>query len=222
MKKLLVFSALLCICFCLCSCRTEACPDLVGKKYTSIKDLDRYSDYNFKTQYLESEKDDGDVILKQEPEANEPLPLNREITLYISLGAEKKEVPDVKGLSFKDAEKKLSDAGFKAVLVNVASAEVQEGLCVETSPKAKENAIIGSAISVHISMGNKHELVPFIKVEGLTLEKAKEKLEQAGFSVGSVTYVEGKESGKVIEQYPGYHSSVKIAKGSKVELTVGK
>ena len=222
MKKLLVFSALLCICFCLCSCRTEACPDLVGKKYTSIKDLDRYNYLNFKVEYVDSKNDDADTILEQSPAANDPVPLDRGITVYVSLGAEKKEVPDVKGLSFQDAEKKLSKAGFKAVLVNVASVEVQEGLCVETSPKAKENAIIGSAVSVHISMGNQHELVPFIKVEGLTLEKAKEKLKQAGFSVGSVTYVEGKESGKVIEQYPGYHSSVKIAKGSNVELTVGK
>lgn len=205
-----------------CSCTAETCPDLVGKKYSNIKDLDRYSDYILKVEYKESDKDDADTIVDQIPAANEPLPLNREITVFVSLGAEKKEIPDVKGLSFEDAEKKLSDAGFKAALVKVASAEVAEGLCVETSPKASETAILGSTISVHISMGNQHELIKFISVVGLRLADAKQKIKEAGFEVGSITYVEGEESGKVIEQYPGYHSSVKIAKGSKVELIVGK
>lgn len=222
MKRL--FSCLLVIftLIVLCSCTAETCPDLVGKKYTSIKDLDRYSDYVLKVEYKKSDKDDADTILEQSPAADEQLPLNREITVYVSLGAEKKEIPDVSGLTYKEAEAKLSEAGFKASMVKVASQDTAEGLCVETLPKANEKAISGSTVSVHISMGNQHELVEFISVVGLRLVDAKQKLKEAGFEVGSVTYVEGEESGKVIEQYPGYHSSVKIAKGSKVELTVGK
>lgn len=222
MKKLLLWLLIGLSVITLCSCSAETCPDLVGKKYSSIKDLDRYSDYVLRVEYIKSEKDDADVIKEQTPKANEPLPQNREITLYVSLGAEKIGVPDVSGLNFKEAEAKLSEAGFKASVVKVASQSVAEGLCVETSPKANEKAILGSTVSVHISMGNQHELINFISVVGLRLAEAKVKLAEAGFEVGNITYVEGEESGKVIEQYPGYHSSVKIAKGSKVELIVVK
>lgn len=102
-------------------------PDFVGKLYDDIKDDSEYKQVlTFKTEYVDSEKDKGTVISQSLNAGTEVTSLNpRTITLKVSNGL---KVPDVIGISVKDAKERFESAGFKRVQMEsgqIASNSVQ-------------------------------------------------------------------------------------------------
>lgn len=213
---------MLSITLCLCGCgETIECPDFIGKSYDIVTSGDRYDAIKFKTTFVESDKNDGGIILSQSVKPGTKIAKGDTVKLEVSKGLPKTTVPNAVGLSEADAEQRLKDAGFNVVFVYGASTEVEEGKCFTTSPKPETQYAIGGTISVHISLGNQKKLVPFVNVVGLSVEAATEKLAQAGLNVGRVTYEESEKSeGTVIYQFPEYNKTIEIAKGSLVNITV--
>lgn len=93
-------------------------PSFRGKVYEEIKNKSEYSGVLiFKTEYIDSDEDKGTVISQDVPSGTSVNSLNpRTITLKVSNG---REVPDVDGLTMKDAVSELKKAGFKKVEARV-------------------------------------------------------------------------------------------------------
>lgn len=220
--RLISLIFVLCVSSILCGCgETIECPDFVGKNYDIVTSGDRYDAIEFEAKFVESDKNDGGIILSQNIEPGTKIAKGDTVKLEVSKGLPKTTVPSVVGLSEADAEQKLKDAGFDVVFVYGASTEVEEGKCFATSPKPESQYAIGGTISVHISLGNQKKLVPFVNVVGLSVEAATAKLAEAGLNVGRVTYEESESpKGTVIYQFPEYNKTIEIAKGSLVNITV--
>lgn len=204
---------------------TVECPDLVGKSYSYVSGAEQYSDIVFHVTYDKSDRDDDGKILSQDIEPGTAMPRGGTISIHISLGREKTAVPDVTGLGSEEACKKISDAGFNPVVVYSANSDYGDGKCYGTLPAAGSEAATGSDISVCISLGEKRNMIKHINLKGKDEQSAKDAIIKAGLSVGRVTYREpdeGEPAGTVIEQYPGYASSVEIAEGSKVDIVIAK
>jgi len=127
-------------------------------------------------------------------------------------------VPNVSGLSVRDAAARLKAAGLSVVFGDtVFSTTVPSGVVVRTSPGPGAKLRKGSAVSVIESAGP--ELLGVPDVGGLSEQAAKAALRREGFKVhASRQYDEAAPQGTVIGQSPD--PATKLERGATVTIVV--
>jgi membrane peptidoglycan carboxypeptidase len=129
-------------------------------------------------------------------------------------------VPDVVGLSSKDAQSRLERAGFRATTREVGSSKAK-GIVVAQAPAAGKKATEGSTVSLDVSSGHPAGVaVP--DVVGDTSGEGRAALRNAGFAVSVSTQEVGQEDkvGKIVSQSPAGGDRAK--RGDTVHILVGK
>lgn len=128
------------------------------------------------------------------------------------------QVPDVKGMTYQQAEKKLTDEGLKIKEGDrVYSAKYDEGEISSQDPDAGTKVKKGAVVTVNISKGASEDAVP--DLIGMKEDEAKKKIRKYNFEVGEVkTAKSEKEAGTVIDQDPKAGSEA--ATGTKINLTI--
>ncbi|MGD9519677.1 MAG: PASTA domain-containing protein [Armatimonadota bacterium] len=127
-------------------------------------------------------------------------------------------VPNVVGMDVEEAKKTLADVDLQVEVVGERHDEsVPKGAVCLSVPGAGKKVREGRQVHLFISKGPTNAIVP--ELTGLTLEKARERLAQAGLSVGQIhqkssKYVEG----TVVSQSP--RDKTKVAPGTQVDLEV--
>ena len=104
------------------------------------------------------------LVVRTEPAGGEKAPLESMITMYTSKGPESDDhesaetdtntekmatIPDVIGNEAEDAERKLTEAGFKPVLRS-AYDDAHEGQVVRIEPAAGTEAPLGSTVMIYV------------------------------------------------------------------------
>lgn len=137
-----------------------------------------------------------------------------------SLNSDKVEVPATIGLTRVEAEKMLTDAGFKVTVTEEPNDKVESGRVVSSDPAAQTQAAKGSTVKLVVSSGTQTVTVPDVVRQRQAA--AESTLTAQGFTVGNVTYTETSDvdSGLVISQKPP--GNTKADKGSAVDLEVAK
>jgi beta-lactam-binding protein with PASTA domain len=127
-------------------------------------------------------------------------------------------VPDVVGLKQAGATRKLQTAGFKVDVRTVPSQE-PTGTVVAQYPAAGETARRGGTIRINVSRGDGRTEVP--DVVGLAEATAKQKLQQAGFTVTVVDQdtSDPTEDGNVVDQVPP--GGERRKRGAEITIYVG-
>lgn len=165
-----------------------------------------------------------DHVISQNPKAGQMVKQNRVVTLEVSKGAEILAIPDVVGLSLKDAEATLEDLGFVVAddVSSIYDSNVGKGKVIQQFPKANTEEEQGTEVSLVISKGTQPRYVSMPDVRGLTLDAAKKKLQGVQLQTGDVanTQSEFYDSGLVADQSVAAGSS--ILQGEKVNLVVSK
>jgi serine/threonine-protein kinase len=128
------------------------------------------------------------------------------------------QVPDVKGESYSDAAKILSEKGIKLNFVNKIHSDVEKDHVISQRPEADETVKKGREIEVVLSLGR--EMVKVPNVVGDTLEDATFKLKNEGLDVGDVTKVNDADTpeGIIVNQSPKRGESVPL--GERVDVTI--
>lgn len=146
--------------------------------------------------------------IRTDPKEGAEIESGSEVTLVLSNAI---EVPDVQGLSFDDARKALREAGLNPVDgAPVEDSSEDSGDVAEQSPGAGELLDPSKNTDVEIRESTSQR-VPWVL--GLTGERAREKLEDAGFEVE----IKGDPNGLVLGQSPG--PSSRSHRGAVVTLT---
>jgi len=130
-------------------------------------------------------------------------------------------VPDVKGMTQKEAFEQLKDKDLKMrVLKQVTSDQYDAGRIISQNPEAEEMVKTGREIEVVVSKGGETVEVP--RLIGKDLGVATSLLQEAGLEIGEVerTFDEDEVANTVLEQDPGAGKEVKS--GSKINLVVSK
>lgn len=201
------------------------CPKFVGQKLEDIKKNEEYTEYfNFKERWDTNSDYAYGVVYEQSKTAGQKLKKDAEITLYVSMGQSTKKVPDVYGMSESKAVSILKSSGFKYVITQIASDEIEVGNVVKTDPQCTEVVSEGTKVTVYISSGKPIEYVAVPDVVGLKQADAKKKIEKANLTPEIVkTNITAKDkeypSGYVVKSEPTKDSE-KLAEGSTVVLYV--
>ena len=132
------------------------------------------------------------------------------------------KIPDVQGMTVKQARSTLEDKGFEVVgkTKKEASDEVEEDKVIGTDPEIGETLKEGSEITLIVSKNKKK-----IEIEDYTgenYEKVKEKLEEAGINViidkKDVSKEENPVEGTILEQ--DVEPGVKLGEGDTITLVI--
>ncbi len=161
------------------------CPKFIGQKLSDIETNTEYNDnFNFKVEYDFNNEYEANVVYEQSIPEGQKLKKDAEITLFVSIGESRLNVPDVYGKSESYAITELEKSnGFKVVIVEEASDEVEEGLVIRTEPQRSTVVAEGATIKVFISTGKAEVLVDVPNVIGEPISQAKEKIEDLNLKV---------------------------------------
>ena len=149
----------------------------------------------------------ANTVIEQYPAPFTQSKYGRKIRVVVSAGEMLYPVPNVVGISEKEAEMKILSRGFtleEDSLTFVFSDYYPEGVIAEQSMPPGTEMRKGENISLTISLGVKpiHFIVPDLKT--MNFREAKRALLNAGLSVGYVelVYFPMADSGIVVEQEP--------------------
>jgi serine/threonine-protein kinase len=141
------------------------------------------------------------------------------VTLFVSSGPPKKQIPDVTGQTESAARAQLTNAGFTVTSTMQTSNTATPGNVLSQSPAGGTSATPGSTVNIVVAQAPKKLSVP--TVTGQKESNATKALTQAGFTVvhQQQTVTDPTQDGTVIKQTPA--GGKKVKPGSTVTIIVG-
>mgnify|MGYP003371795072 FL=1 len=175
---------------------------------------------NVKTEHVEDEKTQEGYVFEQSVKEGEMIPVDQEIMLKVSAGAEEIDVPDVKGYEDSQAVTLLTEAGFQVSHAYEYSEDVEKDKVIKTDPEGGTKAAKGSKIIVTVSNGSEKKEVEVPNLGGLTEAQARDSLTSKKLSAGSVTHANSDSvaAGMVISQNPARGTTV--TEGDSVDFVI--
>ncbi|WIY77459.1 Stk1 family PASTA domain-containing Ser/Thr kinase [Streptomyces anulatus] len=193
-------------------------PNLVGSTVADAEKLAARTDVTVKVGAEEPcEEQEKGEICSQDPAADALMDKDGTVTVVVSAGAPKIEIPNVLEKSEDGAREELEKKGF-TVNVTAEESEKTEGTVIEQDPKGGEKAEEGSEITITVAMQTTD---PMPDVRTRQYDAAVAQLNQLGFTNVSRADVDSeKPAGEVVEQTPAGPS--KQAKDVQIVLKVSK
>jgi beta-lactam-binding protein with PASTA domain len=154
------------------------------------------------------------IVFKQSPKPGSHVDKGGSVTIWVSSGPPKVDVPDVKGLQWAKAQAKLANAGLKPVQHVVGGNDT--GVVTATDPPAGKSVPEGTKVRVNVERGPGQATVP--TVVGLSLADAIAALHSKGLNANPTIVSSDAPQNQVIHQDPAPGTAA--TKGSTVNLTV--
>ena len=160
--------------------RAVQVPDVRGVvSADAIADLQNKG-FKIRTQQKPDNVVPPDHVISTEPAGNVSASAGDEIQINVSTGPEQREVPDVSDLSYADAVKKLTAAGFgKFKQSEAPSSAEQKSKVLNTVPPANQTSAITNEITIVVGTGPAARDLP--NVVGQTADVATKNLNTLGF-----------------------------------------
>ncbi|MFJ9506561.1 Stk1 family PASTA domain-containing Ser/Thr kinase [Streptomyces anulatus] len=193
-------------------------PNLVGSTVADAEKLAARTDVTVKVGAEEPcEEQEKGEICSQDPAADALMDKDGTVTVVVSAGAPKVEIPNVLEKSEDGAREELERKGF-TVNVTTEESEKTEGTVIEQDPKGGAKAEEGAEITITVAVQTTD---PMPDVRTRQYDAAVAQLNQLGFTNVSRADVDSeKPAGEVIEQTPAGPS--KQAKDVQIVLKVSK
>ncbi|MEV6130118.1 Stk1 family PASTA domain-containing Ser/Thr kinase [Streptomyces violaceusniger] len=169
----------------------------------------------------------SDVIPKGKVIGSKPGPGERvrdtgTVTIRVSQGPPRAEVPNVVGMPLTEAKRKIADQGLTiGKVIRRFSSETAQDSVLSTSPVSGSVRRPETPVSIVVSKG---QPVDIPDVVGDSVDEARSELEGEGFKVkiAERQVFSEEDKGSVAEQSPAGEGDEKGAKGDTVTLTVSK
>ncbi|MFI5306501.1 MAG: PASTA domain-containing protein [Polyangiales bacterium] len=159
------------------------------------------------------------AVITQNPLAQSRIAPGGEISVVLSTGPARAQIPDLAGQPLDKAKESIEAVGLKVGQVSDSdSAQGTPGTVVTTSPAAGTTLDQGAVVSMTVV----RQAVAVPRLLGQHIRKAREMVTKAGLTVGEVSeiYDEHRRGNLVLSQEPepGSH----LAPGGKVNLVVNQ
>lgn len=152
-----------------------------------------------------------DSILEQAPSAGTLLDAGTKVRVILSLGRQGLVAPELIGKSLREAREIAARQGLDLVVDGPAGPED----AVDSQDPAPGQPLAGAEI--HVSS---HQTAVVPRLQGSTLEQARERLEALGLVLGEVSRAPSADfaPGEIVEQSPA--QGIEVPRGSAVDLLV--
>lgn len=161
-------------------------------------------------------------IVSQDPPADMTIKEGQTIKVNVSKGLVDEIIPDVTNKPLKDAIFLLEGYGFEKGTVTTEDSDLEEDVVIRQSPSAGNESPAGTKINMVVSNGNAKKALKMPNLLGLSLEKAKKEIEEAGLVVGKI----GEESSSAYEKnkvmWQQYEAGEELEKGTAVNINISK
>ena len=201
--------------------RTITTPDVTGQKVEQATKALAAVDLQLEVaEEAYSETVPAGAVISSDPEPGAGSSPGGTVTVTVSKGPERYDVPSVKGSTLEQATKALTNANLTVGAVTEAyDDKVDLGDVVSSSPKAGASVKPGTAVDLVVSKGP--EPVPVPDVIGRKLSAAKAALQKAGLKADvTERFSDEVAAGVVISVKPKPGSIVNS--GTRVDLVVSK
>ena len=163
---------------------TVEVPYLTGGLYSEAL-VEAHPDFNIRLrpqQYSDSHP--KDEIISQQPTGGTKVQRGSDIWITVSMGPEPEvmKLDNFVGADAEEAYKLLDSQGFKPLKKKEASYVYEAGIVTRTDPAADSEVTAGQTIYIYVSTGPEVVEVPMPNVVGLELSRAKELIQQLGFT----------------------------------------
>ncbi|MFT3716491.1 MAG: Stk1 family PASTA domain-containing Ser/Thr kinase [Gordonia sp. (in: high G+C Gram-positive bacteria)] len=184
---------------------------------------DNLQQAGFKVKELEEPSADVDqgLATRTAPGNDVPTPRGSEVTLYVSSGPEKAEIPDLRGKTEKQARQALATLGFDDSKIKTQDTESPDSLkdkVVRTTPTTGTDTAINTPVVLFIGTGPQDVTVP--DLTGQTEDQARTTLAQMGLEPTSVQGDSERPAGQVVSTSPS--AGVTVKAGSVVQMTISR
>jgi serine/threonine-protein kinase len=158
------------------------------------------------------------IVISTSPPNGNSVPAGTKVTINVSTGPKMVKVPNVKGESKSSASSRLKGLGLQVQELPDTNSGKPAGTVVKQKPDAGTSVKAGTLVTIYYSTGG--TAVP--NVTGDNLQVAINKLNNAGFTNISQTYVTntGIAPGTVTSQSPP--AGQRVALGTNINLQVAK
>lgn len=173
-------------------------------------------------EYEESETIDEGVVMDTGVEAGTSVPVGSEITLIVSAGTQGVEVPEVSGLTYDEANSRLTNLGFLVNKTESYSDTIEKGIVVSQVPVSGTKAPRGSVITVTASLGKEEMKVRVPNLVGLSEEDGTIEVIELGLEVGSVSYVYNADVAEGQICYQSYSHGSYVDPGTAIDIKVSQ
>jgi len=201
--------------------KTVPAPNVVGATVADAKATMTSAGLNLEVSDEQfSETAPTGTIISSAPSAGDSVKTAGTVTVVVSKGPERYDVPVLKGMSQADATAALTSASLTPGTVTQAfDDKVDAGLVVSSTPKAGQSVKKGTPVAFVVSKGP--EPVPVPDIEGKKIGAAKAALSSAGLKADvTEKFSESVAKNVVINVKP--NAGTVVDSGSKVTLVVSK
>ncbi|GAA0446471.1 Stk1 family PASTA domain-containing Ser/Thr kinase [Streptomyces stramineus] len=190
-------------------------PNLVGSTLQEAQSQGQNVDLKVVKSGTKACEQDKGKVCEQDPKSGVKVKRGSEIKVVISEGAPMVAIPNVVSLSFDEASKQLTDAGF-TVTQKTKPSERTPGTVLSQNPTGKAKK--GAEITLTVAEAEQNKQVP--SVVGQPFDAAKKQLSDLGFTVTKQEEESDQPVGNVLRQSPDGNTAARP--GSTVTLTVAK
>ncbi len=159
------------------------------------------------------------VVISATPGEGASLRRGEDVTLTISKGKERYEVPVVAGITYKTALARLAARNLEGEVTRAYSDTVEKGRVVSSTPVAGTELKRGDKVTIVVSDGPQPIDVPTYR--GMTLEEAQAAATAVGLTVaeGEQVYSTDVEQGRIVAQTP---AEGQVVRGATITVQVSK
>jgi beta-lactam-binding protein with PASTA domain len=193
-------------------------PELVGLADAEAKDrLQEIGlEYGIRSTVSNPRAPEG-AVLAQSPIPGQQVRPGAPVEVTLSRGPERHSIPDVAGLSERQATILLERLGFRVTSQQAQHAS-EAGRAIRTEPAAGTELAVPTDVTLLISKGSPLTTVP--DLSGRHIDDALELLSESGLELGAISYdpLALDAPGRIVGQYPpgGYA----LRRGDPVEIRV--
>lgn len=190
-------------------------PKVIGLDVDTATEKLESDKYQFKveTEPVESSGTPGEV-LDQDPVFGTEVQKGSTVTLEVAKKADKATVPDVTGKTCEEAKAQLETNNLTGTCVEEESDSVEAGKVISQSLTPQSEADPGSTVTLKVAKAAEQATVPALT--GQKLKDAREAIEDAGLTVGTITGPQDDEALVVLSDPP---ANQQVAPDTAVNLT---
>lgn len=201
-------------------------PDVKGMSYSEAeKTLEDQGLKIEKGEEIPNDTYEKGKVSSQDPIAHTKVKKGTTVTVNISSGEDKGEIPNLIGKYYdKSTAGYIEEYGFKLGEISYEKSDQYEtNQIIKQNPKGGDTAKEGTEIDITVCSGKATEdsTVPSL-TGGITLEEAEAKLKDAGLNLGSVEYKESSVYASGYVMWQQYEAGSKIKQGTSVNIQISK